>query len=350
MAVNIVLTPELLLQQSTEMGSIHSEYETLFKNVTASLDGINQSWSDNLSRNFSSKIQMVQRPFTSVSNMLSNGSTAASGVANRFLETGNVRLPDLNNAINDVINGGGASGKGGTAGGKTTSKGKKRNLSTADKAGEVAKHYEKKAADYRSQAAKALKNHDLKKAGSLYKKAMDASGEAAKSRAMQAVAIPGCMMGWDDKAKYESFGKAMENTPVVKDGFGMGKGFGMMAQGDVYNGIGQVGSSMPGAAGDAWNVGVGVGNVVEGNTSEGVDLIAGHIPYVKYGWNMAKGVAQTMSDNPGEGLDNFYSNIPGIDKITTSDGDSSGGIGISDIYKAGKALYYWEGYINEMKK
>lgn len=73
----IKLSPEELMAQSTEMASLKSEYEALFSQVTNALNGINDSWSENLSSNFSGKIQSAQKSFASVANMLLNGSTAA---------------------------------------------------------------------------------------------------------------------------------------------------------------------------------------------------------------------------------------------------------------------------------
>ena len=73
----IKLTPEELTAQSAEMASLQSEYEGLFRQVTNSLNGINESWSENLASNFSGKIQSAQKSFSSVANMLLNGSSAA---------------------------------------------------------------------------------------------------------------------------------------------------------------------------------------------------------------------------------------------------------------------------------
>lgn len=74
---DIKITPEELLAQSAEMTSLQSEYESLFSQVTNALNGINDSWSENLARNFSGKIQSAQKSFTSITNMLANGSAAA---------------------------------------------------------------------------------------------------------------------------------------------------------------------------------------------------------------------------------------------------------------------------------
>lgn len=74
---DIKLTPEELMAQSTEMASLQQEYETIFTTVTKALNGINDSWSENLAHNFSGKIQSAQKTFASIANMLLNGSSAA---------------------------------------------------------------------------------------------------------------------------------------------------------------------------------------------------------------------------------------------------------------------------------
>ncbi|MBS6194530.1 MAG: WXG100 family type VII secretion target [Clostridiales bacterium] len=86
----IKLTPEELLAQSTEMASIQSEFETLFSQVTSCLNSLNGSWSDALASNFSGKITAAQRSFSSVAEMMANGSAAARVGANTFSEPGAV--------------------------------------------------------------------------------------------------------------------------------------------------------------------------------------------------------------------------------------------------------------------
>ena len=49
------LTPELLVQQSQEMMTLKAQYETLFENLLKDLQGMNASWSPNLSNNFAGK-------------------------------------------------------------------------------------------------------------------------------------------------------------------------------------------------------------------------------------------------------------------------------------------------------
>lgn len=71
------LTPELLMQQSQEMMTLKTQYETLFDNLLKDLQGMNASWSPNLSNNFSGKISSAQKGFAGVAKMLENGSYAA---------------------------------------------------------------------------------------------------------------------------------------------------------------------------------------------------------------------------------------------------------------------------------
>lgn len=101
MAGNIKLTPEELLAQSTEMASIQSEFESLFSQVTSSLNNLNGSWSEALAGNFSGKISAAQKSFSAVAEMMANGATAARVSANTFSEPG---------AVLSLICGGGESG------------------------------------------------------------------------------------------------------------------------------------------------------------------------------------------------------------------------------------------------
>lgn len=101
MAGNIKLTPEELLAQSTEMASIQSEFESLFSQVTSSLNNLNGSWSETLAGNFSGKISAAQKSFSAVAEMMANGATAARVSANTFSEPG---------AVLSLICGGGESG------------------------------------------------------------------------------------------------------------------------------------------------------------------------------------------------------------------------------------------------
>lgn len=87
---NIKLTPEELLAQSTELTSLQTEFESLFSQVTNSLNGLNESWSESLASNFAGKITAAQKSFASVANMLTNGASAARVSANGFTAPGAV--------------------------------------------------------------------------------------------------------------------------------------------------------------------------------------------------------------------------------------------------------------------
>lgn len=87
---NIKLTPEELLAQSAEMASLQKEFESLFSQVTNSLNGLNESWSEALASNFAGKIAAAQKSFSSVAAMLANGASAARISANGFSEPGAV--------------------------------------------------------------------------------------------------------------------------------------------------------------------------------------------------------------------------------------------------------------------
>ena len=73
----ILLTPEILIAQSAQMQTLGSEFESLFSQVTTVLNGMNDSWSENIATNFVSKILLAQQSFSSIVNMLENGSNAA---------------------------------------------------------------------------------------------------------------------------------------------------------------------------------------------------------------------------------------------------------------------------------
>ena len=75
------LTPELLMEQSQEMLRLRSDYENLFANISSDLRGMNNSWSDLLSNNFSAKISSTQRAFSGALAMLQNSATSARLVA-----------------------------------------------------------------------------------------------------------------------------------------------------------------------------------------------------------------------------------------------------------------------------
>lgn len=108
--LNIKLSPELLLQQSQEMLSLKTEYESLFQNTLSDLQGVNSSWSEFLSNNFTAKIQSAQKSFSGVETMLQNGAYAASLAANglssidsslsKFISSAQLGLSSGGNATN----------------------------------------------------------------------------------------------------------------------------------------------------------------------------------------------------------------------------------------------------------
>ena len=75
------LTPELLLEQSQEMSSLCAAYDSLFSSISSDLNGINGSWSDLLSNNFSGKIGSAQKTFSGTLNMLQNSAGSIRAVA-----------------------------------------------------------------------------------------------------------------------------------------------------------------------------------------------------------------------------------------------------------------------------
>ena len=83
------LTPELLLEQSQEMSSLCAAYENLFANISSDLNGINGSWSDLLSNNFSAKIGSAQKSFSGALTMLRNSASSTRSVAETALEMDN---------------------------------------------------------------------------------------------------------------------------------------------------------------------------------------------------------------------------------------------------------------------
>lgn len=102
----ILLTPEILMAQSAQMQTLGSEFESLFAQVTTVLHVMNDSWSKNIASNFVSKILFAQQSFSSIVNMLENGSAAARVGAMSFangVNMGNI-LDNVNN-VYDSANG-----------------------------------------------------------------------------------------------------------------------------------------------------------------------------------------------------------------------------------------------------
>lgn len=81
MASRIILDPETLLAQATEMQSLTADYESLFSKVTGTLNDTNNNWSELLAHNFAGKISSAQQSFTSITELLSSGAAAAKNSA-----------------------------------------------------------------------------------------------------------------------------------------------------------------------------------------------------------------------------------------------------------------------------
>ncbi len=81
MASRIILDPETLLAQATEMQSLTADYESLFSKVTGTLNETNNNWSELLAHNFAGKISSAQQSFTSITELLSSGAAAAKNSA-----------------------------------------------------------------------------------------------------------------------------------------------------------------------------------------------------------------------------------------------------------------------------
>lgn len=156
MAVNIKLDPALLNAQSQEMYALAAEYDTLFKNVTATLKNMDESWSDVLSANFTGKILTAQKSFSDVTELLSQGAIAAI--------TASITMEDVDKTLAGILGGGtnpggsnpgggvsnptggdGAFGGGGSGGGRGGSLWQQVKVNLADswdKAGNVMKYLE----------------------------------------------------------------------------------------------------------------------------------------------------------------------------------------------------------------
>ena len=97
----IVLTPEMLIAQATQMQTLAGEFESLFSQTTNVLHGMNDSWSENIATNFVSKILLAQQSFSSITNMLSNGSAAARMGALSFQN--GINMGDMLDHVNAII-------------------------------------------------------------------------------------------------------------------------------------------------------------------------------------------------------------------------------------------------------
>jgi len=86
LANNIIeLDPELLLEQSQQMNSIYGAFESLFSGLLSDLKGLNSSWSDMLSNNFTGKITAAQKSFMGSMGMIKTSSDSTKSVAEAML-------------------------------------------------------------------------------------------------------------------------------------------------------------------------------------------------------------------------------------------------------------------------
>ena len=79
--MKIQLTPSELISQSSEMSALQGEYEALFGRVHSTLRSVNDSWSANLSNNFSGKISSAQKSFANMTTLLGQGASVAANSA-----------------------------------------------------------------------------------------------------------------------------------------------------------------------------------------------------------------------------------------------------------------------------
>ncbi len=81
----IELDPQLLLEQSQQMNSIYGAFESLFSGLLSDLKGLNSSWSDMLSNNFTGKITAAQKSFMGSMGMIKISSDSTKSVAEAML-------------------------------------------------------------------------------------------------------------------------------------------------------------------------------------------------------------------------------------------------------------------------
>lgn len=81
----IELNPELLLDQSRQLLTLHGSFDSLFDGILSDLKGLNECWSNLLSNNFSGKIGSAQRSFLGSLNMMKISGDAAKRVAETLL-------------------------------------------------------------------------------------------------------------------------------------------------------------------------------------------------------------------------------------------------------------------------
>ena len=80
----ILLTPQELLAQGTEMASLQKEYETVLQQMNATLKSVNGNWSDTLARNFLGKMNSAQKGCDQLVTSLETGAQLAKASAQTF--------------------------------------------------------------------------------------------------------------------------------------------------------------------------------------------------------------------------------------------------------------------------
>lgn len=117
----IQLTPAELLSQSTEMGNLKTQYESMFQGVNSILQDVNQNWSANLAHNFAGKISTAQKSFDKITEILQAGSDLAGRSATTFESMDSLLASNFSGGSSGGAHGGGGAGFGGSSGGAGSS-------------------------------------------------------------------------------------------------------------------------------------------------------------------------------------------------------------------------------------
>ncbi|WP_274939380.1 hypothetical protein [Chordicoccus furentiruminis] len=105
---DIKFSEATLMEQSAQLAGLQQQYEDIFTQVASVLNSMNENWSESLAGNFSGKISGAQKAFSSVVNMLANGSSAAKVASLSYSDVGSV----LGSLISSVTEGGGETASG----------------------------------------------------------------------------------------------------------------------------------------------------------------------------------------------------------------------------------------------
>ena len=333
MAVKIILTPELLKSQSSEMTQLMGEYESLFAGVTSTLNQTNSNWSENLSRNFAGKISSAQKNFAGIVEMLNKGASAAMNSAVTMESVDQSLSKAIGNAAADVA-AAVTSAAVGSSGGRApvdsdvNSHESLKNKSTLDKVKDLEAYYINKADEYRKKAENARKNWNYLDAARYEAKALEASATARGYKSINGYVAAADFLGWDDQKTYESFGKAMENTPGWKDILKVEQGFQQVFSGDIYEGIDEIGSNLP-VVKYGWNFGKGMGQILTGDRYGALESLLKSTPATKKVYDIGKGTVEIATGNVYDGIDDIAKSLPKI----------------GDGWKIGKATGGWTEYL-----